>query len=339
MQSNVIKSQPDPIDAVITWVDGSTSSHRQKRQEYMALEAEPLHENASNPHRWVCSDEVLYCLQSIENNAPWIRNIWLVVDEEGPDLSSLSDNIRAKVQLVYHSEIFAGFTQVLPTFNSLTIESMLWRIEGLSERFVYFNDDVFLTAPLTPSDLFDDHRPILRGKWVDYSDVLSNATARKDPAKFHQFMQIQAAEMVGFPPHKLFSSAHVVHPFLRSKMAEMFDRHRDAFIDNIQYRFRNLAQFLPQGLHNHACIRDQEAVISTAEDCLHIVSGQGKGQPAEETLALLIKATDPNIKFLCVNDLPQLIDIIPDAEEIIAQAIGGFPTPRTPLDRTPSPRI
>ncbi|MCB5161480.1 Stealth CR1 domain-containing protein [Marinomonas algarum] len=325
MLSNAIDDQFGPIDAVITWVDGSDEQHRLKRQYYMALEAEPLHENASNPHRWVCSDEVLYCLQSIENHAPWVGTIWIVVDEVGPDLSCLSEALRAKVRLVYHVDLFAGFTEVLPTFNSLTIESMLWRIEGLSERFLYFNDDVFLAAPLHPSDVFEGLTPVLRGRWADFSQVLEDSEARVDPARFHHFMQIQAAAILGYPANALFSAAHVVHPFRRSKMAELFARYPDVFLNNIQYRFRNLAQFLPQGLHNHACLQDQEAVILTKKDHLHIVSGQGKGLPVAETLALLDRAADPDIKFLCVNDLPQLVELIPDAEERIAQVVGGFP--------------
>ncbi|WP_369919699.1 Stealth CR1 domain-containing protein [Marinomonas polaris] len=325
MQSNTTEHQLEPIDAVITWVDGSAVKHRQKRQRYMAMESLPLHENASNPHRWMCNDEILYCIRSIENHAPWIGKIWIVVDEEGPDLSSLSESIRAKVHLAYHAEIFNGFTQVLPTFNSLAIESMLWRIDGLSERFMYFNDDVFLTAPLNPTDIFDGLTPILRGKWVDYSGLLISTEIRNDPAKFHYFMQINAAQIIGFPATELFSAAHVVHPFRRSKMAELFARYPDKFLNNIKYRFRNLDQFFPQGLHNHACIRDKEAKVSTTDDHLHISSGHGKGQPPADTLALLTRATEPEIKFLCVNDLPQLVEIIPNAEEWIAQAIGGFP--------------
>ncbi|UTV98999.1 Stealth CR1 domain-containing protein [Marinomonas rhizomae] len=324
MLSNTTELKLEPIDAVITWVDGSDAKHRQKRQKYMAMESLPLNENASNPHRWMCNDEILYCIQSIENHAPWIGKIWIVVDDKGPDLSGLSESIRNKVHLAYHAEIFAGFTHVLPTFNSLAIESMLWRIEGLSERFIYFNDDVFLAAPLKPTDVFDGLAPVLRGKWADFSERISGSEARIDPAKFHYFMQVNAAKMLGFSASELYSAAHVVHPFRRSKMAELFARFPDCFVNNIQYRFRNLEQFFPQGLHNHACIMDKEAKINTSDDHLHISSGYGKGQPPADTLAILQRATDPDIKFLCVNDLPQLIEVIPNAAEWVAQAIGGF---------------
>lgn len=285
-----------------------------------------LHTNATNPHRWICNDEILYCLQSIENYAPWVRTIWIVVDDETPDLTSLSDALRVKVKFVFHHEIFDGFDAVLPTFNSLAIETMLWRISGLSERFMYFNDDVFLTAPLSQEDVFRDQCPVLRGKWVDYSEMVKNAEMRNDPSHFNRFMQLNAAQILGFGPDSLFASAHVVHPLRRSVMARLFDQHRDMFLENIRYRFRDLNQFLPQALHNHACISDGQAVIHTHDDHRHIKSGYGIGGSEKDTRSLMQSATSPEVKFLCVNDLPQLEQVIPEARELLRHAIGGFPS-------------
>jgi len=326
---NFSNTNIDPIDAVITWVDGSTISHCRKRARYMAKVRDPLHENAVNPHRWDNNNEILYCLQSIENFAPWTRKIWIVIDSELPNLTSLSDQLRAKVSFVLHRDIFNEFSSFLPTFNSLAIESMIWRIEGLSERFMYFNDDVFLSAPLLPTDVFQGSLPLLRGEWVDYSELLCQSATRGNPAKFNHFMQINAARMAGFDAQRLFASAHVVHPMKRSVMAELFDQDRDAFIENIKYRFRDLRQFLPQGLHNHTCIAAEKAVVHTKDDHLHIVSGQGVGCSPAETLALLERANSPEIKFLCVNDLPQLETVIPQAREWLRGVVGGF-TIRSP---------
>jgi len=317
----------EPIDAVITWVNGSSESHRSERQTHMAEARLPLHENAINPHRWACNNEILYCLQSIQNFAPWTRNIWIVVDRDTPDLSRLSDDLRAKVRFVLHREIFKEFSTLLPTFNSLAIESLIWRIDGLSECFMYFNDDVFLTAPLKPVDVFKGFSPVLRGKWVDYSDLLRCPDKRRDPSIFNHYMQLNAANLMGFDGNMLFSSAHVVHPLRRSVMAGLFVEHREAFVDNIGYRFRDLSQFLPQGLHNHACILAQDAEIHPTDDYRHIRSGQGLGPSLTETMSLLRSATNPKVKFLCVNDLPRLEQVISGAHEWLGQAIGGFPEP------------
>ncbi|MGJ8604960.1 MAG: Stealth CR1 domain-containing protein [Marivita sp.] len=322
---DVPEAEADPIDAVITWVNGNTETHRRKRARYMADAGASLLENAINPHRWNSDDEILYCLQSIENFAPWTRTIWIVLDSDPPDLSRLSDALRAKIRFVDHHDIFGAFSAVLPTFNSLSIESMIWRIEGLSDRFMYFNDDVFLSAPLAPEDVFLGPNPVLRGKWVDYTAVLDAPEMRHDPAKFHHFMHINAAKMVGFEASRLFASAHVVHPLRRSVMAQLFDQHADAFVENIKYRFRDLNQFLPQGLHNHACIVARTAVVQSAQDHLHIKSGHGNGRPPDETWAKMRKAIQPGVKFVCVNDLPQLEILIPDLRVWLCDVVGGFP--------------
>lgn len=306
------------IDAVITWVDGADAAHLAKRATFMGR-AGALCENARNPHRWVQSDEIYYCLNAIHTYAPWLRRIWVVVDGQTPDLARAPQALRDRITIVDHREIFRDHLHVLPTFNSLAIESMLWRIEGLAERFIYFNDDVFLTAPLRPRDVFMGLRPVLRGRWVDFSRL----APRGDPALFNHFMQVNAAGMAGYGPERLFKPAHVVHPLRRSVMAGLFDRHRTAFEANIGHRFRHISQFSPQGLHGHRCISDGAAQISAARDHLHITSGQGIGNPAAQTRALLEPAALEGIKFLCVNDLPQLEALVPDARDLIGRAVGG----------------
>ena len=82
--------------------------------------------------------------------APWVRTIYIVTDDQVPDWFKGND----RVKIVSHREIFPDPT-VLPVFNSHAIESCLHRIPNLSERFIYFNDDVFLGRPVTPADFFD----------------------------------------------------------------------------------------------------------------------------------------------------------------------------------------
>ena len=280
-------------------------------------------ENASNPHRWESSDEISFCLHSIHTHAPWVRTIWIIVDQGAPNIGRLPTALRAKIRTVRHSEIFAGYGGALPTFNSIAIESLMWRIDGLSERFLYFNDDVFLTAALMPQDMFDGDAPVLRGAWRDYGVLCADPSARDDPALFNHFMQINAAALCGYAPDHLFAAAHVVHPMRRSIMAALIKAQRAAFERNIQQRFRRLDQFLPQGAHNHLCIRKGQVTFSSANDYLHIKSGQGAAGASEVTRALLVQVLDGPIKFLCVNDLPQLEVLVPEARALIARVVGG----------------
>ena len=201
------------VDAVITWVDGSDPAHEQKRDHYLtqarAQSQAPLHDNGTNPHRWVCSDELNFCVRSIANHAPWVRRIWIVTDSQIPVLAPLPDEFAAKISIVDHREIFVGHEDALPTFNSLSIETMLWRIPELSEHFLYFNDDVFLTAPVIIADFFAANGPVLRGKWVDYSALMQSSISRDDASLLNHFNQINAAGMIGYTPDHEIERAHV----------------------------------------------------------------------------------------------------------------------------------
>jgi len=314
------------VDVVVTWVDGTDAIHSKKRANYIELSGPGLHENAINPHRWAESDELYYCLRSIEMNAPWVRRIWLVTDNQIPDLTQLSRDFRVKIHIVDHVDIFREFSQFLPTFNSLAIESMMWRIPELSEHFIYFNDDVFVTAPVAKADFFDNDGPVLRGKWVDFTDLTGSRARRRDPALMNHFNHIRAAEIMGYDPSKLFFSAHAVHPMQKSAMEKLFTSNRQMFKENIKHRFRTTGQFLPQGLFNHACIRAGKFSIKAKRDHLHLAVGAFEKRSAQEVRDFLLRATAPEMKFLCINDLPTVEQHILDVRKLLEQVIGSIST-------------
>jgi hypothetical protein len=103
----------------------------------------------------------------------------------------------------------------------------------------------------------------------------------------------------------------------------LYDQHLSAFLANIDHRFRCVSQFLPQGLHNHACIAAGEAVVQTAEDHLHLRTGAVLDYPLPQVRAYLARALSPQFKFLCVNDLPQVEAVIPDTRDWIERAIAA----------------
>lgn len=309
------------IDAVITWVDGDDPQHRAKRLRYQPHA--PRNANATNPHRWACNDELGYCLRSIANHAPWIGRIWIITDAQNPDLSRLPADLVSRIAIVDHLTLFEGHESALPTFNSLAIETLLWRIPGLAERFVYFNDDVFLTGPLSPDDVFSGDVPVLRGGWVDQCTIAADPDSRSDPTLLNALTQINAAGLAGFGPGRLFRAAHVVHPLRRSVLAQLYDQHRTAFQANLGHRFRCVSQFLPQGLHNHACIAAGRAVLHTSDDHLHLRTGAVLDYPLPHVRAYLARALQPQFKFLCVNDLPQVEAAIPETRDWIERAIAA----------------
>jgi hypothetical protein len=136
-----------PIDVVYTWVDGADPGWQRRRAEYAG---EGYHAEAANAARYLSRDELRYSLRSLSQYAPWVRHVYLVTDDQTPDWL---DTEHPGITVVSHREIFTDPT-VLPTFNSHAIESQLHHIEGLTEHFLYLNDDVFLARLATPQDFF-----------------------------------------------------------------------------------------------------------------------------------------------------------------------------------------
>ena len=142
-------TQP-PIDFVIPWVDGADPDWLHEREQY--------NENAG------CSDtrdvryrdwnNLQYWFRGVEENAPWVRKIHLITWGHVPKWLDVN---HPKLNIVYHKDYIPS--RYLPTFNSHTIELNLHRIPGLSECFVYFNDDIFVTDTLSPSDFFKNGLP------------------------------------------------------------------------------------------------------------------------------------------------------------------------------------
>lgn len=311
-----------PIDAVITWVDGADPVHLARRHARLEQAGAAAHPNGINPHRWGSSDELRYCLTALANHAPWLRHVWLVTDAQRPDLSGIPAPLLNRLNVVDHTVIFAGHEDALPTFNSLSIESLLWRIPDLAENFLYFNDDVFLTARLHPDDVFRNGHPVLRGKWVDYAALAQDSAAMQDPALFNHFTQINAARLAGFDLAQMWASAHVVHPLRRSLLADLFARHQAEFRANIAHPFRALTQFQPMALHNHTAIRAGNYANPPTRDYQHMRAGAVIDFAPEQMRARLRRALAGGTKFLCVNDLPELESLVPDTREWIERAIG-----------------
>jgi hypothetical protein len=138
-----------PIDAVYTWVDGSDELWRDRwrvaRGEHPVLSFQ-----SANESRYADREELRYSLRSINLYAPWIRRIYLVTDDQLPYWLNPDS---AELTVVSHRELFTAGAR-LPTFNSHAIESQLHRIPGLSEHFIYFNDDMFLGRAIGPSTFF-----------------------------------------------------------------------------------------------------------------------------------------------------------------------------------------
>lgn len=136
------------IDFVVTWLDSNDSEWK---EQFWRLRGGVRPEDNGRYRNW---DLFRYWFRAVENYAPWVNKVFLVTNGKYPDW--INPNC-PKLALVSHSDFIPK--QYLPTFNSCAIEINFGRIEGLSEYFVYFNDDFFLNGPVTSDYYFKNNLP------------------------------------------------------------------------------------------------------------------------------------------------------------------------------------
>jgi hypothetical protein len=318
MSVTVSAESGQTIDAVVLWVDGNDPVLAEKRRHYLKKENKTSNHSGALPTRFASNNEIRYCILSILTFASFIRNIFLVTDDQDPGLGEEIEKYfpgkSNKVKIVDHKEIFRGFEQYLPTFNSSSIEAMIWRIEGLSDNFIYFNDDVFLVRETGPEDWFIDNKPVLRGRWKipPYKKMVSetlkifiNRNIRKNPdyqprLSFY-LRQWKAARLLGMK-FRYYFYCHIPHPLNRKRLEHFFTENNKLLEENISYRFRSEYQFVMPSLAYH----------------LEILSGNRNFRPLDlvyvhpyysekQLLKKLAECREKKqIKFLCVQNLEML---------------------------------
>ncbi|MEU6611150.1 stealth family protein [Streptomyces shenzhenensis] len=138
-----------PVDVVYTWVDGEEPGMRAKRARYQEHGTAEILDKETNASRYTSHDELKYSLRSLAMYADFVRHIYLVTDGQKP---YWLDDRAPGITVVDHRDIFPQ--DVLPVFNSHAIETRLHHIPGLSEHYLYFNDDVFVGRRVTAEHFF-----------------------------------------------------------------------------------------------------------------------------------------------------------------------------------------
>lgn len=302
------------VDAVITWVDGNDPAHRQRLAAYLAragIVAGGSTPGAAQPTRFGAAGEMDFCVRSILRHAPWIRRVYIVSDRQTPQIvEELARSEHAdRLRLVDHRELFTGFERYLPTFNSRSIISLLWRIDGLAEHFVYFNDDMVLLRDVQADDFFRDDALVLRGQWQPTSSSawhrrLWHALKYVIPRKRQRPGNIAAQELsalVAGSARRFFRLKHFPYPMRRSTLAAFFRDHPGLLQRNVRHRLRSKAQFKTESLAAHLELLHGHALI---DNHLRLVELEPRKQSAARIRRELARAvTDERARFLCVQSL------------------------------------
>ncbi len=242
------------IDFVVLWVDDTDKEWLKRKAFYSHNE---YNDNDMRFRDW---GFLPYWFRAVEKYAPWVRKIHFVTEGHLP---AWLNTDHPKINIVKHSDFMPA--DVLPTFNSSAIEIYINRIPGLSEKFVFFNDDMYLNCEVGPDYFFEKGLP---RDMLALQPVVANPT---NPTMTHIFTNNSIAlslhfdkkknmkaqktsyfklgypiknfvynglEMT-FPRFTGFYTQHGPSPFLKSTFREVWESEKEALDRTGHNRFRS----------------------------------------------------------------------------------------------------
>lgn len=298
----------DAIDIVIPWVDGNDSVHRAERQKYTTGTNIGNLEDVGGDSRFSSIGEIFYCILSINVFAPFVRKIYIVTDRQDPHIEKpLSEALpegHIPMEIIDHKVIFRGYEEYLPTFNSRAIETLIWRIPGLSERFLLMNDDFMFIDKVNPEDFFQEGKVICYAKmfptwWARFMRMLRPERMGHKRISFKDSM-LNAVDIMGGSKRFMFLG-HTPRALKKSFFEVFFKEHEDLILRNIRNKFRNAEQFNSQELFYISEHRKGRCkVINTDKGLVYLNPKKKKGY-IDRKLAMFERRK--GAIFCCVNAL------------------------------------
>lgn len=242
------------IDFVITWVDDSDPKWRKEFEYYSAIEGRVVDNNVIRYRDW---GTLRYWFRSVEKFAPWVNKIYFVTYGHLPKWLNVNN---PKLVIVKHEDFIPS--EYLPTFSSDAIEFFFHKIKGLSDRFVYFNDDMFLIDHVSPERFFKNGLPcdigalaIRRPDKILFSSIVfmsiglinanfnKKAVLHKNMFKWYNFAYVKAS-LCNLLCHRFnffpgFVTHHIPQGFLKQTFDEVWSKCEDDLIRTCSNKFRS----------------------------------------------------------------------------------------------------
>ncbi len=315
-----------PIDIVIPWVDGSDLTWNKEKEKYM----KDIKKNEGNGNsRYRDWGTLRYWFRSIEKNVPWINKVHFVTCGQIPEWLNIKNS---KLHFVKHEDYIPK--EYLPTFSCNPIELNIHRISGLSEHFIYMNDDTFIMEPLERRFYFsdeglpkqmlkvmcvDNYAPETDFVYINYNDmglINRNFSVNDFPKSklFHYSYGIKNnIKNLVLPLSYVFPGFcqfHMPAPFLKSTFEEVWEKEYEYLQNVSKNKFRNykdvnqwLMQYwqLASAKFEPANIEKYCKMFEIGRDDIEICDAMEKHR----------------FKVICINDSDGQIDFESEKEKII----------------------
>lgn len=333
-----MNTQANEIDIVVTWVDMEDPEWKREFAKYSGKG--DIESNGVTDARFRDPGFLKYWFRGVEKFAPWVRKIHFVTCGQKPVWLDAS---HPKLHLVDHKDIIPS--EYLPTYNSVVIERYMHRIEGLSERFVYFNDDFYLTRPTPPERFFRDGLPcdiacmLYNPAWSQYYVTLEN-NIRIINRHFDKRDVMSRDHDKWFDPsygsralwnHLLkhygkfitLRTPHNAQPYLKSTFDEVWNAAGDELKATSANRFRDSSDLTPELFRTWQICEGNFSPYNTYQDTkmfpLMVKSGKAIKAIKEQTYSLVCLNDNKHIR-----NYDEVMDGIRDSFEKILPEKSSF---------------
>ena len=280
------------IDLVYLWVDGNNPEWLAKRSAFLDGKTD---NSLTNSRSYLNNDELKYSLRSVERYAPWIRNIFILSDNQKPKWLDISN---PKIKIIDQNDILPN--KSLPCFNSNVLEHFLYKIPNLSEHFLLSNDDMFLNRTVLPNTFFAadgfpiirlNHKPFRRFRWFLREQIL------KKPHKLYSKALFNAAELVknkfgvfynGLPHHNIDS-------YLKSDCLRVSEQIFKDEIDIMKMNHVRSSNDIQRVIYSYVALAEKRGHLQhvSSKDSLHVHIQKERHYERLEKI---------NPTFFCMND-------------------------------------
>lgn len=249
------------IDFVITWVNMDDPKWQAKFARYSNNKENS--KNGVSKARFRDNGFLKYWFRGVEKFAPWVRKIHFITDGQKPEW--LDEN-NPKINLVNHEDFIPS--EFLPTYNSVVIERYLYKIPGLSEHFVYFNDDFYIIDHIGEERFFQNGLPCdiavfdYNPSWSQWYHRIKNniriinrhfdkkeVMALYHDKWFDESYGMKARWNYILKPYDKFITLRTPHnaqPYLKTTFEEVWEAAGKELTETSANRFRALTDYTPE---------------------------------------------------------------------------------------------
>lgn len=294
------------MDAVISWVDGYDPVYQAKLNAFCIQHGLPQ-KDVIEPTRYQQCNEIYFCLLGLKYFAPWIETIYILTNQQRPEAINifLGTPFGDKIKIIDQNEILASLGITTPIFNSLGVEWLMWHIPGLSDHFLYLNDDFFMIRPVQIEDFFRQNRLVLRGEWKTQTDYkIENRLKRwfqcpihTDP---HRKWQEESAALAGFK-RRFYLLPHA--PFALRKQTALTYMKKHEWISNLHYPFRHPKHVSSVPLMTHLELQAGQTIEDNHLKTIMVNPAHHSTKKMKQRLKEA--AENQNVAFLCMQSLDQ----------------------------------